>query len=267
MTTIAAQARGLIRHRGVLRTLVKRDLRVRYARSWLGYVWTILDPLAMAAIYFVVFTFIFTTRRGGNQPYFLSLIIGMLVWQWFSQCVTESARALLQESRLVRSTNVPRELWVVRVVMAKGIEFLFSLPILALIVLGYMLAGKVRLHWTLVFIPASILLTFLLAIGVGLVLAPITVLVTDTTRVIRIAIRMGLYATPIIYSAQSAPPVLRNALMFNPLTGILELFRSGFFRHQINVPAVLLSVVITALVLLLGVWIFKRLEPAVLKEI
>lgn len=264
---LVPEVRGLAANRQVLGTLVRRDLRVRYARSWLGYVWTVLDPLAMAAIYFVVFTFIFTTRRAGNQPYFLHLIIGMLVWQWFSQCVTESARALLQEARLVRSTNVPRELWVVRVVMAKGIEFLFSLPILALIVVGYVLAGKVRLHWTLVFIPVAIVLTFLLATGIGLILAPITVLVTDTTRVVRIAIRMGLYATPIIYSAQSAPSVLRTALLFNPLTGILELFRSGFFRHQINVIAVLSAVLITAAVVLLGVWVFKRLEPAVLKEI
>jgi ABC-2 type transport system permease protein len=85
-------------------------------------VWTIIDPLAMAAIYFVVFTVIFQARRSGNQPYFLHLMIGMLAWQWFSQCLTETSRALLAEARLVRSTNVPRELWVVRVVIAKGIE-------------------------------------------------------------------------------------------------------------------------------------------------
>lgn len=264
---LVPEVRGLVSNRQVLGTLVKRDLRVRYARSWLGYLWTVLDPLAMAAIYFVVFTLIFTQRRGGNQPYFLHLIIGMLIWQWFSQCMTESARALLQESRLVRSTSVPRELWVVRVVMAKGLEFIYSLPILVVIVAGYMLAGQVRLHWTLVFIPVSILLTFLLATGIGLILAPITVLVTDMARIVRIMIRMGMYATPIIYSADSAPPALRTALQFNPLTGILELFRSGFFRHQINVTSVMSAVLITVFVILVGVWVFKRLEPAVLKEI
>ncbi len=264
---LVPEVRGLVTNRQVLDTLVRRDLRVRYARSWLGYLWTILDPLAMAAIYFVVFTLIFTPRRGGNQPYFLHLIIGMLVWQWFSQCMTESARALLQEARLVRSTNVPRELWVVRVVMAKGLEFIYSLPILVLIVAGYMLAGQVRLHWTVVFVPVSIVMTFLLATGVGLILAPITVLVTDMARIVRIIIRMGMYATPIVYSAESAPPALRTALLFNPLTGILELFRSGFFRHEINVESVASSVIITAIVVLFGVWIFKRLEPAVLKEI
>lgn len=251
----------------VLRTLVKRDLRVRYARSWLGYLWTVLDPLAMAAIYYVVFTLIFTTQRPGNEPYFLHLITGMLLWQWFSQCVTETSRAMLQESRLVRSTNVPRELWVVRVVIAKGLEFIFSLPVLVVIVVGYLITGDVRLNWTLVFIPVAILLTFLLAIGVGLILAPITVLVTDTARVVRIALRIGMYATPIIYSAQSAPPAIRTALLFNPLTGILELFRSGFFPNELDLAAVLSAIIITAVLLVVGGVVFRRLEPAVLKEI
>ena len=122
------QARGIIARRQVLDTLVRRDLRVRYAGSPVGYLWTILDPLAMALIYFVVFTFIFTARRVAYQPYVLFIVIGVLAWQWFSQCATETSRALLSESRLVRSTNLPRELWVVRIVVAKGIEFLLSLP-------------------------------------------------------------------------------------------------------------------------------------------
>src|SRR6478609_9487037 len=108
------QARGLVARRRILGTLVKRDLRVRYGGSPIGYLWTIIDPLAMAAIYFVVFTVIFKSRSVGYQPYVLFIVIGVLAWQWFQLSVTETARALIAESRLVRSTNMPRELWVVR---------------------------------------------------------------------------------------------------------------------------------------------------------
>lgn len=262
------QIRGVLNHREVLRTLVKRDLRVRYARSVLGYLWTILDPLAMSLIYLLVFTLIFTSKRAGNQPFFMSLIIGMLAWQWFNQSLTETSRALLSEARLVRSTNLPRELWVVRVVLAKGIEYIYSLPVIAFFAAFYMIRGELRLNWTLLFFPIAVLLIFLLATGIGLMLAPVTVLVTDMTRVVRIVIRMTFYATPILYSAQAAPEALQRILVFNPLSGIMELLRTGFFDSQhVSRAAVTVSVVASVAAIIIGSAVFTRLEPAVLKEI
>lgn len=264
---LAPELKGLIANRQVLDTLVRRDLRVRYARSVLGYLWSVLDPLAMSLIYFVVFTLIFKARHVGNEPYFLHLLIGLLAWQWFSLCMTETSRALLQESRLVKSTNLPRELWVVRVVLAKGVEFVFSLPVLVVFAAIYILRGQAHLNWTLVYFPVAMVLTFILATGVGLILAPITVLVTDMARVVRIGLRMGFYGTPIIYSIQSAPESLRKFLVFNPMSGIMELYRSGFFDTELGRRAVVIAVVVSVGVLVLGVAVFKRFEPAVLKEI
>jgi ABC-2 type transport system permease protein len=139
--------------------------------------------------------------------------------------------------------------------------------VLAVIVGACMLYGDVRLHRALVLFPVAIVLTFLLAVGVGLILAPITVLVTDTTRVIRIVIRMGLYATPIIYSMAAAPEALRRFLIFNPLSGIMEMYRAGFFHEPWNHEAAVISVIVTAITLVIGTVVFRRLEPAVLKEI
>ena len=224
------QARGVIARRQVLDTLVRRDLRVRYASSAIGYLWTIIDPLAMALIYFVVFTYIFEARRVGYQPYVLFILVGVLAWQWFSQCATETSRALLAEARLVRSTNLPRELWVVRIVIAKGIEFLLS-------------------------------------VGLGLILAPVTVLFTDMPRIVRIALRMGFYATPIIYGVHAAPEFLQKILLLNPMAGILEMYRGGFFPHELNIPSIISSVVITFVTLVAGTIVFRRLEAPVLKEI
>ena len=142
-----SQFRGLMANRQVVRTLVERDLRVRYAGSVLGWVWTVLDPLLMALIYLVVFTVIFQARRGGHQPYFLHLVTGLFLWQWFAQNMTETSRALLSEARLVRSANLPRELWVVRVVLAKGVEFVLTLPVIAAFTIFYMITGQTKLHW------------------------------------------------------------------------------------------------------------------------
>ncbi len=262
-----ARVGALVTKRQVLWTLVKRDLRVRYARSWLGYLWTILDPLAMSGIYFLVFVHIFRKGDIGHAPYFLFLVIGLLTWQWFSAAITDTTRALLQEARLVRSTNLPREIWVVRVVIAKAIEYALSLPVLALFVIGYAVQGSVALNARLLLFPVGVLLLFLFLIGAGLLLAPVTALVTDTQRVVRIALRMFFYGTPIIYALDRVPSNFETILWLNPLTGILELQRAGFFDAPVAWGAVGVGAAVTLLTLAVGWRTFVRLERAVLKEI
>jgi len=253
--------------RGILLTLVQRDLRVRYARSWLGYLWTIIDPLAMAMIYFLVFAVIFQRGDAGHKPYFLFLLLGLLPWQWFNASVNETARALVAEAKLVRSTNLPRELWVIRVVIAKGIEFLLSLPVLFAFVVVYVVMGEATLNWRLILFPLALALQFLLQTGIGLLLAPATVLADDTIRVVRIALRMLFYGTPIIYSLDFAPDWVQTVLWFNPLSGILELYRAGFFPQPLQVAPLLVGALMSLAFLAWGAVTFARMERAVLKEI
>lgn len=253
--------------REILQTLVKRDLRVRYARSVLGYLWTILDPLAMALIYFMIFAVIFKRPDAGHHPYFLFLLVGLLAWQWFNASVSETSRALLAESKLVRSTSLPRELWVIRVVIAKGVEYLLSLPILLAFLGFYLVQGETTLNWRLVFVPFGFVLQFLVLVGIGLLLAPMTVLVEDTQRVVRILMRMLFYCTPIIYSLEKAPEWLTVLLWFNPMSGILELYRAGLFNEPMVVQPIVVCLFVTVVMLVVGTMVFNRLERAVLKEI
>ena len=259
--------KALWARREILGTLVRRDLRVRYARSVLGYLWTILDPLAMALIYFMIFSVIFKRPDAGHQPYFLFLLVGLLAWQWFSSSVTETSRALLSEAKLVRSTSLPRELWVIRVVIAKGVEYVLSLPILVAFAIVYIALGETTPNWRLVLIPVGLVLQFLVQIGIGLLLAPLTVLVDDTLRVVRIVMRMAFYCTPIIYSLDTVPENLRTVLWLNPMSGVLELYRAGLFDEPVQLQPVLVCVVVAAFFLFFGTRTFNRLERSVLKEI
>lgn len=258
---------AILAKRSVLVTLVRRDLRVRYSQSALGYVWTILDPLLMVLVYFVVFTYIFKVHRAAEQPYFLYLMIGQLVWQWFTGSVNDTTRALVQEAKLVRSTNLPRELWVIRVVLAKGIEFLLSLPILLAFVVFYVVRGQTEVNWGVLLIPVGVVVQFLFLVAIGLILAPVNVLVTDTTRVVRIVLRFLFYLTPILYGIQAVPAKLRVFLQLNPLSGIIDLYRAGFFGAAIEWKGIALSLVSTLVLLVAGFALFARLERPVLKEI
>lgn len=253
-----------------MRLLVQRDMRVRYSQSFLGYLWTILDPLANALIYFMIFVVIFQRSDAGHHPYFLFLLAGLLPWQWFNGAVSESMRALITERQLVRSTSLPREIWVVRVVASKGLEFIYSLPVLVLFVVIYLFTGDARVDWELIYFPLAILMQFLLITGFGLALAPLTVLMFDIQPTVRIFLRVYFYMTPIIFNLEildAVPDGLRWVFQVNPLTGILELYRAGFFDEVLRWHVVGFSAIGTTLMLLIGVYTFKRLERRMLKEI
>jgi ABC-2 type transport system permease protein len=267
---VITQTQAVLTKRSVLWTLVIRDLRVRYSRSVLGYVWTILDPLLMSLIYFIVFVFIVQRTDLGHTPYFLFLVAGLLPWQWFSGVVTESSRAMIQEARLIRSTNLPREIWVARVVVSKGIEYLLSLPVLVFFTFVYVLTGEAHLNIWLVLLPLGIVVQFVFLVGLGLILAPVTSLVTDMQRVIRIILRMLFYVTPVLYSTRMVPQPYDTITWLNPMTGVLEMMRAGLFNHDslpIQWAAIGVGMAVTVVTLFVGFAVFARLERAVLKEI
>ncbi len=268
--TLITRSRAIMAKRSVLWTLIVRDLRVRYSRSVLGYVWTILDPLLMSLIYFLVFVYIFKRKDLGHQPYFLFLVVGLLSWQWFSGSITDTSKALIQESKLVRSTNLPRELWVLRVIFSKGIEYLLSLPVLLFFLVFYLAKGQAHPNRLIVLFPVGILLQTVTLIGLGLLLAPTTALVTDMQRVTRIVLRMLFYCTPVVYAVHAVPKPYDKLLWLNPMTGILELMRAGLFPHgklPVQWGAIWVAMLIGVALLLIGTWVFARLERAVLKEI
>ena len=252
-------------YRRILRLLVKRDLKVRYAGSALGYLWTVLEPLLMSLVYWVVFSKLFG-RNIGYSPYILFLVAGQLPWFWFASAVSSSLKSLRSESQMVRSSNVPRELWVVRTVMSKGLEFIFGLPVLALFAIGYGVAPD----WHLVFLPVVWLMVFVLLMGIGLLLAPLAVLVRDLDRVIPIIIRVLFYLSPVLYSTELAfkrAPGLKDVYGFNPMVGPLVLARSAFFPQELRWVYVWHSALTAVVIFVVGLFTFIRLERQVLKEI
>lgn len=248
--------------RAIVALLVRRDLKVRYADSYLGYVWSILEPLAMSLVYWVVMVKVLN-RHAPEQPYMIFLLSGQLGWFWFNGTITAVMRAMRSEAALIRSTSLPREIWVVRVVLSKAVEFFFSLIVLAAFAALY----RKSVQPEIVLFPIGLLLQALMLLGLGLILAPVTVLVKDMDKIVPIVLRMLFYFSPILYSISQVPKAVRPYLEFNPLVGIFSFYRAAFFPGELRAQYVLLSVGTTVVLLVLGVLTFRRLEPAVLKEI
>jgi ABC-2 type transport system permease protein len=251
------------RYRHALWLLTMRDLRVRYSTSALGYFWSILDPLVMSGIYWFVFTQVFHRGSVGEEPYIVFLLSALLPWMWFTGAVSDSTRAFIKETKLIRSTTIPRSIWVARVNASKGIEFLLSLPVLAV----FAIATGATVHWELALYPLAIVLQCGLVYGLGLIVAPLVVFFRDLERAVKLVLRFLFYASPIIYGTQALPDQLHDLAAFNPLSGIFGIYRSAFFPSQLDWFEVTVSVVVTVVVVLIGHVVFSRSEHRVLKEL
>ncbi len=242
--------------------LSARDLRVRYATSWLGYLWSVLDPLVMSAIYWFVFTVIFD-RSVGSDPYIVFLICALLPWVWFNSAVSDFTKAFNKDAKLVRSTSIPRSIWIGRIVLSKGTEFLCSLPVLVV----FAVFGGASFGWGVLWFPVAVVVQTILLVGLGLLVAPLCVLFSDLERTTRLILRALFYASPIIYGVHDVPGVFRELGMFNPLSGIFTMYRAAFFPEQWDSLAVGMSAIISVVFLGLGIVVFRRLERPVLKEL
>lgn len=256
------------RYRHSLWLLTKRDLKVRYSTSALGYVWSILDPLVMAAIYWVVFTQIFHRGKIGETPYIVFLLTALLPWTWFNGVVSDATRAFTKEAKLIRSTKIPRTIWVSRLVLSKGIEFLVSIPVIVAFALATLATSTpAHLQWQVVFVPLAIVMEAALALGIGLIVAPLVVFFRDLERAVKLGLRFLFYASPIIYGLESVPADLRPLIALNPISGIFSLYRASFFPKELDWFDVGVSAVFIVVILAIGVIVFKRTVPSVLKEI
>ncbi|MBL3689449.1 ABC transporter permease [Leucobacter chromiireducens] len=242
--------------------LTRRDLKVRYSTSLLGYLWSILDPLLMSLIYWFVFTQVFQ-RSVGEEPYIVFLLTALLPWVWFNGAISDSTRAFLRDVKLVRSVALPHWIWVGRIVCSKGIEFLLSLPVLVL----FAVFSGAQVGWGLLLFPLAVVLHATLTLGLGLIIAPLVVFFRDLERAAKLILRVLFYASPIIYGAADLPEFARPLAWLNPLSGIFALFRAGFFPDQLNWLLVATSAGISVLLLVVGILVFRRTIGGVLKEL
>lgn len=259
------RARRVWDYRRILWVLVKGDLKVRYSDSVLGYLWTVLEPLLMSLVFWFIFTKLFI--RGDprfTDPYIVFLLSGQLPWYWFNAAISGSTKSLLGEAQMVRSTNVPRELWVLRTILAKGAEFVFSLPVLIAFILFY----RPHINIEILYWPVALFLEWLLLVGFGLMLASVTVLVRDVDRIVRIILRVLFYGSPVLYSINQGR-IEKVAWLYtvNPIAGILDLFRVGIFPLEMDRNRVIVASVETVFIFVIGIFVFARLERQILKEI
>ncbi len=243
----------LYRYRDLIWALVGRDLKVRYRRSVLGFLWTMLQPLLMMGVLNLVFSSIFRFPLKNYPVYALS---GLLFWNFFQQSIVASMNSLRANSLILQKLPVPMAVFPVATVISGLINLLFAMvPLFAiLLVTGHSLGGQ------LAFLPISILLAAVFTLGAGLLLAPLAVFFTDVVELVNVFLMLLFYLTPIIYPTS----VVKHhsfywVIRFNPARSILEVFRDPIYLGKIPpLSHLTVSMIVALLALAVGAWAFRK---------
>ena len=238
--------------RDLLRELIARDIRLRYRGSLLGIAWTLLNPLAELLVLLLVFGSVFRVDIPNFGAY---LFIGLLVYGWFQNALNSATLAIVGNRELVRRPGVPSVILPIVIVASNLVHFLLSLPIL----FGLLILSGVQITSVVLALPVLIAIEFVFIVGLAYPVATLHVWFRDTQHVLRVALQLLFFLTPIFYEASSVPPPLQPLYRFNPMASMVDAYRAVLLRGEWPAPANVLSLTLVAFVaLLVGLMWFRR---------
>ena len=243
----------------LLKEMVVRDLRARYAGSGLGIAWAFALPVLWMLLYTGVFSLVLRVPvEAGYASFPEFLMAGLLPWMAIQEGIARSASVLVDNASMVKKTVFPLDTLVLSIVVAAAVS-----EGIAFTVFGVYVAwlGHLRIQWLLLAIPALVL-QVLLTFGIGCIAATLTAFVRDTAHAVGIVLTVGFYATPIVYPASLVPARLRPFIQANPIAHLVDLYRRAFTLHLPPEPASIAYLTIFSLLAAAsGAAIFSRARP------
>lgn len=249
---VSRYIQSFMKFRPLLNELVARDIKIKYRRSVLGVLWALLNPLLMMIVLSVVFSNLF---RFDIENFPLYLLSGQIVFNFFNESTTTAMSSIISNASLIKKVYVPKYLFVISRVVSVFINLLASF--MALIIV--MIAMRAELHWTVLLAPIPLLLLVFFSLGVGLILAAVTVRFRDIMHLYSVFTTMLMYLTPVIYPMSALPEWLAKIVMLNPLTNILIMLRNVMINGMLfDWQSLLLGVIETVISMVLGLYVFYK---------
>jgi ABC-type polysaccharide/polyol phosphate export permease len=255
----------LPRYRGLIQSLVARELKARYRGSVLGFFWSFINPLLLLLVYTFIFAFVMPPPKG-TDPYPLFMFCGLLPWTWFASSLMESSGVLISGGNLIKKVLFPAEVLPIVTVTANMVHFILALPILVVFLVWYRAPLTLA---ELACFPLVIAVQFVFTLGCALILSALTVHFRDIRDILSNILTLWFFATPIVYSYKFAPDMARRFMNFNPFAHLAIsyqeiLFFPGPFGHWKWLAALgLLSIAW----FLAGYWVFDRLRDSFAEEV
>jgi lipopolysaccharide transport system permease protein len=251
----AINIRDLYAYRELLWVLSMRDLKVRYKQTVLGSAWAVLQPLLMMIVFSIFFGRLARIPSDGF-PYPIFVYVGLLPWTFFASVVPNAANSLVTSAQLVTKVYFPRVIIPLSTVGAALVDLAVATSVLLLMMLWY------GVGWTLnlLAVPLFVIGIVVAALGVGILLSALTVAYRDFRYIVPFLVQFWMFATPVAYPASLVPEQWRWLYFLNPMSGMVEGFRSAFLGRPFDVPSILLSFVVGIVLFAAGLAYFERVE-------
>lgn len=251
----------LYAYRELLKTNVKKEIRGKYKGSFLGVIWSFMNPLLMVLVYAIVFPYIMRVQEGN---YLIFLITAIIPWNFFTTVISQGTTTVIANANIIKKVYFPREILPISVVASGLVNFLIS----CIIIFMFLMFSGVGFSFYILLLPLLILIQFILSLGIVFILSAINVYVRDVEYIMNFVIMMLFYATPILYSLTLIPERIRFIFYLNPMAHIINAYRDVLYYQQMPHMLNLAIVGIASIVLLfVGYSIFKKLERGFAEEV
>ena len=253
--------RELFRYRDLIWLFVKRDLVNSYKQTVLGPIWILINPLLSTTVFTVIFGIIAGISTDGVPP-FLFYMLGNVLWSFFSSNLNKGSSTFLSNARIFGKVYFPRLVMPIANVIFNFINFALQTVVYIILVVVYALMGtNVHPNLLILLTPLLVLQTALLGMGIGLIVSSITTKYRDLNILVNFGISLLMYITPVVYPISEAPLGLGTVLLLNPVAPIVETYRYAFLGSgAFHWVYWLVSLGVTALILLFGLVIFNKVE-------
>ena len=217
--------KNIYNYRELLKTSVKKEVRSKYKNSFLGVVWSFLNPLLQIVVYAIIFSLILKNKQ---ENYAIFLCCGIIPWTFFSSAINKSAFTIIENGNIIKKVYFPREIIPISVVIAEMINFLIS----TIIILGFVIIGGIGITKYLLLYPIILIAQYLVILSISFVVSSVCVYFRDLQHFIGIILQLLFYATPIIYSQDNIPSEYQWILKINPMTYIINAYRDIFYYQK-----------------------------------
>lgn len=251
----------LYNYRELLKTNIKKDIRGKYKGSWLGVVWTFLNPLLQLLVYSFVFPFIL---RINVENYTIFMIVALMPWNFFTTAVQQGCGCIVANEGILKKVYFPREILPVSIVTSTLVNFLIT----CIIMFVFIIFGGVGVTWHVLLFPLIILIQYIITLAFVFILSAIVVFVRDVDHFVGIVLMLAFYVTPIIYTPDMLPAKFQWAITFNPIAQLINAYRDVLYYHQLpNMTSLGIVGLVSLAALALGYMIFKKLERNFVEEL
>ena len=248
-------------YRELLKTNVKKEIRGRYKNSFLGILWSFLNPLLQLLVYSVIFG---ALLAGGDETYPIYICIALIPWTYFTTAITQASFTVIGNADIIKKVYFPREILPISVVTSGAVNFVIS----TIIILAFVIFSGVGLSWYILLYPFILLIQYILLLGIGFIVSSVTVYFRDLEHIIGVVLMAAFYATPIVYKIEQLPHTLQVLVNLNPMTHLINAYRDIFYYHQMpNMKILLVLLAASVILTIIGYFIFKKLQKGFAEEL